>query len=370
MKPLKIRIAGGSLAGLFTAILLQQDGHDVKVYERSSSGLAGRGAGLVPQKDLFDVLREIGCEDVAQIGVVAKERIYLDAGGHIAQRQQTPQMQVSWDYLFESVSSRLLSDTYRLGHHVNDVREDPQGVTLSFADGMEERADLVIGADGLGSAIRSAVNQHSENAYAGYVAWRGLIPETRLPADAALLLDRFAFYITSGIHVLGYLVPGSRGETRQGQRRYNWVWYRPTPAEDLARTFTGRDRRHFEHSLPRGELSDSRRAQLREEAFSLLPPQMALAVDVEETPSIQGIFDYEAEHMVSQRIALVGDAAFVVRPHTAMGVSKAAGDAMALRDALRQTDDLPAALARYQNTRLPVGKAIAAYGRRLGETAM
>ncbi|HAU75348.1 MAG TPA: 2-polyprenyl-6-methoxyphenol hydroxylase, partial [Agrobacterium sp.] len=84
----------------------------------------------------------------------------------------------------------------------------------------------------------------------------------------------------------------------------------------------------------------------------------------------QGIFDYEAEHMVSQRIALVGDAAFVVRPHTAMGVSKAAGDAMALRDALRQTDDLPAALARYQNIRLPVGKAIAAYGRRLGETAM
>ncbi|HCJ70750.1 MAG TPA: 2-polyprenyl-6-methoxyphenol hydroxylase, partial [Agrobacterium sp.] len=163
MRPLKIRIAGGSLAGLFTAILLQQDGHDVKVYERSSSGLAGRGAGLVPQKDLFDVLREIGCEDVAQIGVVAKERIYLDAGGHIALRQQTPQMQVSWDYLFESVSSRLLSDTYRLGHHVNAVREDPQGVTLSFADGMEERADLVIGADGLGSAIRSAVNQHSEN---------------------------------------------------------------------------------------------------------------------------------------------------------------------------------------------------------------
>lgn len=267
MKPLKIRIAGGSLAGLFTAILLQQDGHDVKVYERSSSGLAGRGAGLVPQQDLFDVLREFGCEDVAQIGVVAKERIYLDAGGHIAQRQQTPQMQVSWDYLFERVSSRLLSDTYRLGHHVNAVREDPQGVTLSFADGMEERADLVIGADGLGSAIRSAVNRHSENTYAGYVAWRGLIPETRLPADAALLLDRFAFYITSGIHVLGYLVPGSRGETRQGQRRYNWVWYRPTPAEDLARTFTGRDGRHFEHSLPRGELSGSRRAQLRQEAF-------------------------------------------------------------------------------------------------------
>ncbi len=74
--------------------------------------------------------------------------------------------------------------------------------------------------------------------------------------------------------------------------------------------------------------------------------------------------------MVSRRIALIGDAAFVVRPHTAMGVSKAAGDAMALRDALRQTEDLPGALSRYQSTRLPVGKSIAAYGRRLAETAM
>ncbi|MBO9654709.1 FAD binding domain-containing protein [Agrobacterium sp. SOY23] len=370
MKPLTIRIAGGSLAGLFTAILLQEDGHDVRVYERSSSGLAGRGAGLVPQQDLFEVLGQIGCEDVAHVGVVAKERIYLDADGRVAQRQKTPQMQVSWDYLFERVSSRLHADTYRLGHQVDAVREDPEGVTLSFADGTEERADLVIGADGLGSAIRSAVNRHSENAYAGYVAWRGLIPETALPADAALLLDRFAFYIAPGIHVLGYLVPGPRGETQPGQRRYNWVWYRPTTTDELDLTFTGRDGRHFEHSLPRGELSEHRRRQLREDAFSLLPPQLALAVEAEETPSIQGIFDYEAGEMVSQRIALVGDAAFVVRPHTAMGVSKAAGDAMALRDVLRQTDDLPTALSRYQRTRLPVGKGIAAYGRRLAETAM
>ncbi|QXC48724.1 FAD binding domain-containing protein [Agrobacterium salinitolerans] len=370
MKPLTIRIAGGSLAGLFTAILLQQDGHDVKVYERSSSGLGGRGAGLVPQQDLFEVLQQIGCEDVAHVGVVAKERIYLDASGRVAQRQTTPQMQISWDYLFERVSSRLLADTYRLGHHIDAVREGSDGVTLSFTDGTEERADLVIGADGLGSVIRKAVNRHSENAFAGYVAWRGLIPESRLPAAASLLLDRFAFYIAPGIHVLGYLVPGPLGETQQGQRRYNWVWYRPTAADELPRIFTGRDGRHFEHSIPRGELADQRREQLRRDAFSLLPPVLDIAVEAEETPSIQGIFDYEAEQMVSPRIALVGDAAFVVRPHTAMGVSKAAGDAMALRDALRQTDDLPAALSRYQRARLPVGKSIAAYGRRLAETAM
>ncbi len=369
MKPLTIRIAGGSLAGLFAAILLQQDGHDVKLYERSSSGLGGRGAGLVPQQDLFDILGQIGCEDVAHVGVIAKERIYLDATGRVAQRLDMPQMQISWDYLFERVSSHLAPDTYRLGHHVDSVEENDGGVTLTFADGTQERADLLIGADGLGSTVRRALNRNATNSFAGYVAWRGLIPETHLPDEATLLLDRFTFFIAPGIHVLGYLVPGSQGETDKGQRRYNWVWYRPTSTEELARTFTGQDGRQFEFSLPRGELSKIRREQLRKDAYSRLPPQLALAVQAEESPSIQGIFDYEAEHIVSHRIALMGDAGFVVRPHTAMGVSKAAGDAMALQEALRQSDDLPEALSQYQRIRLPVGRAIAAYGRRLAETA-
>lgn len=370
MKRLTVRIAGGSLAGLFAGILLQQEGHDVKVYERSSSGLAGRGAGLVPQQDLFEVLEQIGCEDVAQVGVVANERIYLDAAGRIAQRLGMPQMQVSWDYLFERVSARLAVGSYVLGKHVDKVHEDDDGATLTFADGTRERADLVIGADGLGSTIRGSLNRHPANLYSGYVAWRGLIAETRLPDEANVLLDRFTFYLSPGIHVLGYLVPGPHGETEKGQRRYNWVWYRPVSADDLPRTFTGRDGRRFEYSLPRGELSTERKAALYDDAFALLPPQLALAVRSEETPSIQGIFDYEAEQIASHHLALIGDAAFVARPHTAMGVSKAASDAMALRDALRQTDDLSAALLRYQRARLPVGKATVAYGRRLAATAL
>src|SRR5258707_12545836 len=70
--------------------------------------------------------------------------------------------------------------------------------------------------------------------------------------------------------------------------------------------------------------------------------------------------------MVTKRIALLGDAAFVVRPHTAMGVSKAAGDALALSYALAQADDLATALAAYDATRRAAGNEIAAYGRRLG----
>jgi 2-polyprenyl-6-methoxyphenol hydroxylase-like FAD-dependent oxidoreductase len=74
-----------------------------------------------------------------------------------------------------------------------------------------------------------------------------------------------------------------------------------------------------------------------------------------------------APTMRSGRAILLGDAAYVVRPHTAMGVSKAAGDAMELRDALTQEASLHLSLERYNAARMATGSAIARYGQRLGE---
>ncbi|MBB3386555.1 FAD-dependent monooxygenase [Rhizobium sp. WW22] len=370
MKRLRIRIVGGSLAGLFAGILLQRDGHDVKIYERSPSGLAGRGAGLVGQHDLFRILRAIGCEHVARVGVVAKERIYFNRDGSIAETSRTPQMQISWDFLYSTVASHMVAESYQIGKPVVDVVEGAEGAQLLFADGRREDADLVIGADGLGSVVRPLLNRDASNRFAGYVAWRGLIPETALPQDAAVLLDRFAFYVTSGIHVLGYLVPGPGGETGPGERRYNWVWYRPVASDELQTLFTAADGRIFDYSLPRGALSEERLQMLRSDAASMLPPPLVKAIEAESLPSIQGIFDFEATNIVSAHTAIIGDAAFVVRPHTAMGVSKAAGDTLALREALLASEDLSEALERYQKERLPVGKSIADYGRRLGASAL
>ncbi|MGZ9719514.1 FAD binding domain-containing protein [Rhizobium miluonense] len=370
MKPMRIRIVGGSLAGLFIGNLLQRDGHDVKIYERSSSGLAGRGAGLVGQRELFKILRVLGCEHLAHVGVVAKERIYLNRDGGVAEVFSTPQTQISWDVLYATVASHLPMDSYVVGRAVKNVAETPQGVRLTFEGNETEEAELVIGADGMGSVVRGFVSRENRNEFAGYVAWRGLIPETALPAEVSILVDRFAFYIVRGVHMLGYLVPGQNGEMEKGKRRYNWVWYRLVPHAELAALFTGVDGRTFEYSLPRGALSETRLQTLRQDAFSVLPPQFAQVVEAEPLPSIHGIFDYEAERMVSRRVALVGDAAFVVRPHTAMGVAKAAGDALALREALSRSDNLAEALARYEHERLPVGKEIAAYGRRLGASAL
>ena len=176
---LRIRIVGGSLGGLFAAALLRRDGHQVRIYEQSVSGLAGRGAGLVGQRDIFAILRAVGCEHVAHVGVVALERITFDRDGGVAHRQATPQMQISWDHLYRAFRALVAGDDYVLGHAVRSVRQTDEFAHLDFEDGSEEVADLVIGADGVGSVVRQAVTGvSSPSIYAGYVAWRGLLPES------------------------------------------------------------------------------------------------------------------------------------------------------------------------------------------------
>ncbi|MDL2409748.1 FAD-dependent monooxygenase [Rhizobium calliandrae] len=366
-----IRIIGGSLGGLFAAALLRQDGHDVKIYERSVGGLAGRGAGLVGQREIFAILRAVGCEHVAQVGVIARERIFLDRSGAVIERYGTPQTQISWDRLYQTFEELVADGVYFLGRSVRSVFQDETRATLQFNDGGWETADLLVGADGVGSVVRESVlGQPAPSTYAGYIAWRGLFPETELPPAAAeVLLDRFAFYSMPRSHILGYVVTGPNGEMSSGARRYNWVWYRTASgAEALGEALTDSSGNSHRYSLGPGALSADRRDQLLTDAAAQLPPPFAAAVAAEPRPFLQAIFDFETPKMANGRIALLGDAAFVVRPHTAMGVAKAAGDALALRAHLAKTDDIPSALEAYDIERRPAGQSIAASGRRLGKS--
>lgn len=362
---MRVLIAGGSLAGLFAAGLLRQAGHDVQVFERSRAGLAGRGAGLVPQEEVFVALRRLGLDHLASVGVLARERIFLELDGSIAARVETPQTQVSWDHLYTGLRDLVGSDRYHVGRRIGRAGNDTDEAWLEFEDGTREAADLVIGADGIGSAARAAVIAAEEHArYTGYVAWRGLVPEAALPPGAAeTLLDRFAFYTGPRTQALGYVVPGAHGELERGARRYNWVWYRR--ADDLVATLTDGAGRSHPYSLAPGQLSDAARTRLRADAETLLPPQFRDALLAEPAPFVQAIFDYETPRMTRGRLALIGDSAFVARPHTAMGVGKAAADALALTHALT-TLPIAQALDHYQHDRLAIGHAIVQYGRRLG----
>lgn len=363
---LRVGVVGGSIGGLFAAALLARAGHEVTVFERSQHGLARRGAGLVAQQELFDLLHRVGRDDAARVGVVAHERITLARDGSVVSRDASPQTQLSWDHLYEVLRAALPTASYRLGSAVQSVEPSGRGAVVRLAEGRSEAFDLVIGADGLNSVVRRAVAPASTaNHYVGYVTWRGLIPEEALPSAAARpLLDRFAFFTGPESHMLGYLVPGPAGEVERGRRRYNWVWYRPMTGQRLRELLAEAGRDPQGASLAPGQLPDALRGELVADALRELPPPFSAAVEAESRPFLQAIFDYVPPRMAHGRIALLGDAAVMVRPHTAMGAAKAAGDAMTLADLVAELP-LDEALSRYDAERLPVGRAISAYGRRL-----
>ncbi|RKR76363.1 FAD-dependent monooxygenase [Frondihabitans australicus] len=364
---LRIGIVGGSLGGLFAATLLKQDGHAVTVFERSHSGLARRGAGLVAQPDLYELLLRLQLRDAAGVGVSARERITLNRYGSVIQRDPTPQTQVSWDYLYEQLRARLTGKEYLLGQQVRYVDTVGSHALLEVEHGAAHEFDVIIGADGASSVVRRYVAPADhDNHYVGYSTWRGLIPETALEADSALvLLEKFAFFNSTRAHMLGYLVPGPDGETVVGRRRYNWVWYRPISPAHLRQIMVASGRPEASLSTAPGDLPGDLRTLLVRDANDELPAPFANAVVAEPEPFLQAITDYVAPRFARGRVVVLGDAACVVRPHTAMGASKAAGDAMALSDALR-THIPEVALSVYDVARTAEARSIAEYGRRLG----
>jgi 2,6-dihydroxypyridine 3-monooxygenase len=107
--------------------------------------------------------------------------------------------------------------------------------------------------------------------------------------------------------------------------------------------------------------------KLRKDAEDLLPPSLAEVVVRTLEPFVQPIVDVEVSRMAFGRACLLGDAAFVARPHAAAGTAKAAADAWALADAMAGAGgDVPAALARWEAGQLALGRQLVARVKDLG----
>lgn len=98
----------------------------------------------------------------------------------------------------------------------------------------------------------------------------------------------------------------------------------------------------------------------------LLPPQFLAVLRAIQRPFLAPIYDFGSAHMVFGRVVLIGDAAFLARPHVGMGVTKAAADARSLAHALMAEPDIPAALRRFESEREPIGGILVRRGRELG----
>jgi 2-polyprenyl-6-methoxyphenol hydroxylase-like FAD-dependent oxidoreductase len=366
--PPRALIVGGSMAGLSAGLFLGKRGWSVDVYERSSEELTSRGAGIVSHPELLDLLAEAGARTDTEFGVPVAGRKVLDRDGSTVAEFHYPQIATSWTRLLHMLGDVFPAENYHLGKNVVAVSAAAQGVQIDFADGTSASGDLLVGADGIRSTVRSFVLQQAEPIYAGYVGWRGLVREQDIPPDLhAELFASMTFCLPPGEQIICYPVAGPGDDLRAGHRWLNLIWYVPADERrELPALLT--DMRGTTHSgsIPPPLIRPEVVAAMHAHAEAVLAPQFRRLVPLAKQPFLQPIYDFECERMACGRVALVGDAAFVARPHVGAGVYKAVGDAHALAVALGQGSDIDAGLGRFDTERLPIGRRTVDFGRYLG----
>jgi len=356
-------VIGGSVAGLFAAHLLRSTGWDVAVFERADGDLGDRGTGIGTRQELFAAMRRIGLPADASIGVEVRGRIGLGRDGGILQELPVRAVTSAWSRVWRPLRQALPEACFTGGKALTRIEQNAGRVTALFGDGSRADGDLLIGADGLHSTVRGQYLPDLKPCYAGYVAWRGVVEEGQLaPALRDLMLHWMIFGFAGGELMLSIPMPGPQ----PGERRCHFVWFRPVPMGDLPDLCTDASGRWHGISIPPPLIRAELIAALRRDADARLAPQLAALVQASAQIILQPIFDLESPRIAFDRVALIGDAAFVARPHVATGVMKAALDAESLADALAATgNDVAAALARYQRERQPYGAWLVARGRHI-----
>ncbi len=364
---LDIAVAGGSIAGLCAGTALLSAGLDVHVFERSAERLSSRGAGIVVQPELLDLLNAVGAPPLATTRCGSRRMFDAPTGG--VETTRMPQRFTSWEAIYAALRSAFPDDRYHLGCELALASRSGDGVELVIGSDRVD-ADLLVAADGIGSGFRSGLAPGTVTRYAGYIAWRGVVDESQLHPDLVDDFDdTFSFCRpVGGGHALCYLIPGDGPAVAPGRRRLNWVWYIPV-GDDATRDalLTDRSGKRRQVSVPQGEIGDVARRFLLARTDLLAAP-FATLVRATPDPFIQSIVDVAPCGMVFGRVCLVGDAAFVVRPHTAASAAKAAADAMALAQTLRGGNgDFDSRLLEWERQQVAVGRRLVDYGVMLGE---
>ena len=339
-------IIGGGIGGLCAAIALRQAGIDVAVFERATEMHEG-GAGLTLWTNAVRALQKLGLRDALQaIGTpYTRATIYSWQGDILAEtpvdellnKFQVASLGVHRADLQAALLSALGKGVVHLGAQCTGFTQHEMGVCASFADGKEAWGDVLIGADGIHSVVRSQLFGHAKPRYAGYTAWRGVTPFQVEQTGAA--------FETWGSGKRFGCVPLKGG-------RVYWFATRNMPQG-------------------RGDGAMGRKGEVLELFRGWHEPIEALIEATEESAILHNdIYDqHPLHHWGAGRITLLGDAAHPMTPNMGQGACQAIEDAVVLATCLRHASERAAALREYEEQRRKRTAAIVKQSRAIGRVA-
>ena len=338
MARLKVLIAGGGIGGITAMLALRQRGIDVQLFEQAAA-FRQVGAGLQVSSNAARILLKLGLgEALKRVATYPEgrdyrgwdtgERLYYTPLGQKAEAHfGSPYYAAHRAELLDVLLSGLGEHGYRLGSRVERVDQDQSGVSLTLADGSIAQGDILIGADGIHSAVRAQLFGKELPRYTGNVAWRGLVPAERV---AHLdLRSVVGVWMGPNRSIVQYYV--SAGKT------FNWIGISRSaqPAQ--------------ESWLAEGRTED---ALAEYDGW-----HSTIRTIIAETPKVlrQALYDREPlpDWQVG-RVVLMGDAAHPMMPFYAQGGAQSIEDAYVLAGCIAEAQDRPLdALARFVRMRQP-----------------
>ena len=333
----RVAVVGAGLGGLSTAGFLQRAGFPVTVYEQAPS-FSRIGAGIILSANAMKAFRRLGIEQsLVETGIKPRSyvsrawntgdtmyEIVFDAASEA--RFGGPYLNIHRGDLHGVLEKVVAPNTIVFNHRLVGLDETRKAVLLTFDNGLQVEADIVIGADGIRSKVREYLLGMEPPKFAGAVAQRAVFPTSRL---GELKIPDCTKWWGPDRHALPYFMTGRRDEIY------------------VIGVLPAREWESEASSLP-----CSRDEML--EAFSGFHDDFRRVLEVAQDVSLWPIYDRErCDRWSGGRVVLLGDACHPMRPYMAAGGAMAVEDGTILSRCLEKFEDYHEAFAWYAATRIP-----------------
>jgi salicylate hydroxylase len=338
-KDISIAIVGGGIGGIAAALSLLRAGFDAHVYEQARA-LTEFGAGIQVSPNASRVLYGLGLADeLARTGVQSEaihQRRWEDGrtllrsplGRAVEEAFGYPQYQFHRADLLLALAGALPPERLHVGHRLVALRDHGDRVEARFENGAAVTAAVLVGADGIHSAVRGILLGPENPRFTGCVAYRGMVPAERL--THLELESTTEVWMGPGRHFVHYFL--------SARRLLNFVAL--MNAESWQR----------ESWTDRGSLADVMAA------YEGWHPQVRAIIGAADETFIWALFDRTPLPRWSVgRVTLLGDSCHPMLPFMAQGAAQAIEDGATLAACLSKfgTRDIPETLKRYEALRLP-----------------